>query len=129
MCSKCVPPLIKMKRQVYRHVDYAQFMNFKETQNFIQFWLKNLNQRVGIVYGYYAEDPIYTKGVRAIVETIYEPPQENHFSDSLIMRDPFQQNLDSIIVNLGLERIGWMFTTFSQDTFLTGKEMMQAGRF
>lgn len=90
MCSKCVPPLIKMKRQQYRHVDYTQFMNVSETQNFIQYWLKSLNQRVGILYGYYAEDPIYDKGVRAVIEAVYEPPQENHFNDSIILQDPFQ---------------------------------------
>lgn len=35
--------------------------------------------------------------------------------------------MDAIIVNLGLERIGWQFTTFSHDTFMTGREMIQAG--
>jgi len=29
---------------------------------------------VGYLYGYYAEDPVYNKGVRAIIEAIYEPP-------------------------------------------------------
>lgn len=32
--------------------------------------------RVGILYGYYAEDPFYPKGIRAIVEAIYEPAQK-----------------------------------------------------
>ena len=29
---------------------------------------------MGFLYGYYAEDPNYKNGVRAIVEAIYEPP-------------------------------------------------------
>lgn len=29
---------------------------------------------MGFLYGYYAADPNYQNGVRAIVEAIYEPP-------------------------------------------------------
>lgn len=35
MCSKCIPPLINIKRQEYRHVDYVQFMNQAEIQEVI----------------------------------------------------------------------------------------------
>jgi len=31
--------------------------------------------RIAFVYGYYAEDPFYKNGIRAIVEAIYEPEQ------------------------------------------------------
>ncbi len=127
MCSKCLPPLIRMKRQKYRHVDYAQFMNFVETGKLIQYWLKNINQRVAIVYGYYAEDNLYPKGVRAVIEALYEPPQENSFNSTLLLNDPFQQNVDSLMVSLGLERIGWLFATQNRDTFLSSEEIMRAG--
>lgn len=40
----------------------------------IAYWLKNMNQRVAYLYGYYAEDPVYPKGVWAVVEFLYEPP-------------------------------------------------------
>jgi nuclear protein localization family protein 4 len=30
-------------------------------------------QRIGYLYGYFAEDPHYKGGIRAIVEAIYEP--------------------------------------------------------
>jgi nuclear protein localization protein 4 homolog len=29
---------------------------------------------MGWIYGYFAEDPNYKNGVRAIVEALYEPP-------------------------------------------------------
>lgn len=31
--------------------------------------------RVAFLYGYYAEDPFYKNGIRAIVEALYEPEQ------------------------------------------------------
>jgi nuclear protein localization family protein 4 len=37
--------------------------------------------RVGFLYGYYAEDPNFLEGIRAVVEFIYEPPQECHFNE------------------------------------------------
>ena len=40
MCSKCMPPSINVKRQPYRHVDYAQFMNSSELAKFIRSWLE-----------------------------------------------------------------------------------------
>ncbi len=112
MCTKCLPPLIKMKRQQYRHVDYTQFMNKDEIQNLIQFWLKNLSHRIAYLYGYYAEDPIYPKGVRAVLETLYEPSQEGNIETVIPLNDPFQENIDKIAAALGLQRIGWLFTSF-----------------
>jgi len=51
-------------------------MNIKEIQNFVSYWVQksHAEQRVGFLYGYYAEDPNYKGGIRAIIETIYEPP-------------------------------------------------------
>ena len=77
MCTNCIPQTAIMKRQPYRHVDYAEFMNVKEMNNFVVRWSQKhyTMQRAGILYGYFAEDPNYPQGVRAIVEAIYEPPQ------------------------------------------------------
>jgi nuclear protein localization family protein 4 len=73
MCNKCVPPNVVIKRQEYRHVDYVQFMNVDQIQEFIQYWLprRHEQQRVAYLYGYYAEDPHYKGGIRVIVETLY----------------------------------------------------------
>lgn len=83
-------------------------------------------QRVGFLYGYYAEDPVYSKGVRCVVEALYEPPQENDFNHSIIMDDPFESHVEAIAASLGLERVGWTFTTFSKDVFLSSEELIQA---
>ena len=49
-------------------------MNQVEIQELVGYWMKTMNQRVAYLYGYYAEDPVYPKGVRAVVEFLYEPP-------------------------------------------------------
>ena len=45
--------------------------------NFVKYWLSERpNQmRFGYLYGYFADDPYYQNGIRAIVEAIYEPHQ------------------------------------------------------
>lgn len=126
MCSSCMPPSISVKRQVYRHVDYAQVNNFSEIQNLIQFWFKTSKQRVAWLYGYYAEDPVYEKGVRAIVEALYEPPQENDFNFTNFRDDPFSNQTEEVAKALGLERVGWLFTTRSTDVFLSSEEMIRS---
>lgn len=59
-----------------RHVDYVEFLNIPEIANLVQYWAAKgkTEQRVGFLYGYYAEDINYKGGVRAVVEAIYEPP-------------------------------------------------------
>ncbi len=94
-------------------------MNQVEIQDMIGYWLKNMNQRVAYLYGYYAEDPVYPKGVRAVVEFLYEPTQENHFNDSLILRDPNEKYVERIAEALGMQRIGWIYTNFMSDVFMS----------
>lgn len=90
MTMKSMPPSINMKRQEYRHVDYVQFMNSAEISNFVNYWLNTFEERVGWLYGYYAEDPDYELGIRAVVEAIYEPPQVGTYNNVSILEDPFE---------------------------------------
>lgn len=54
ICNQCMPPTITMKRQVYRHVDFVQFMNKSEIDRFVMDWNKSnqMKQKVGYMYGY-----------------------------------------------------------------------------
>ena len=84
MCNKCIPPSVVVKRQEYRHVDYVQFMNVEQISSFVKFWVQKKHmaeQRVGFLYGYYAEDPHYKGGIRVIVEAIYEPKQKGTYNN------------------------------------------------
>ena len=90
-------------------MDYAQFMNFKEVTNFVNEWVQNsfAKQKVGFLYGYYAEDPNYKGGVRAIIEAIYEPPQIGDISGFQMLKDENENGVNRIAESLGLEKIGW----------------------
>mmetsp|Transcript_1658 Transcript_1658/g.1486 ORF Transcript_1658/g.1486 Transcript_1658/m.1486 type:complete len:167 (+) Transcript_1658:579-1079(+) len=130
MCSKCMPPAAVVKRQEFRHVDYAEFMNTQEVANFIKSWIDSgcSIQRGGLLYGYYAEDPNYKGGVRAIVEAIYEPPQKGEVNSFEFEEDPDQSLVDMLAESIGLERIGWIFTSLDNSGALTSYETRMAAR-
>lgn len=129
MTMDTMPPSINMKRQEYRHVDYVQFMNSPEISNFVNFWLNSFEERVGWLYGYYAEDPDYELGVRAIVEAIYEPPQTGTYSNVVIKDDPFQSQVDMVASAMGLQKIGWIYTSKDQDTYMSPNHILKAAKY
>lgn len=129
MCNKCMPPSIIAKRQEYRHVDYCQFQNFEEINGFIAHWLQTFENRVGILYGYYAEDPDYELGVRAVIEAVYEPPQQGSYKHFVFLEDPHQGQVDRIASEMGLERVGWVFTTNDTDHYITSEVLQIACKF
>lgn len=72
------------------------------------------------LYGYYSEDPNFKDGVRVNVEALYEPPQEGGPDGFLVMDDPGRTVADMVAESLGLERVGWVFTTLNKDkVFMT----------
>lgn len=71
------------------------------------------------LYGYYSEDPNYPEGVRVNVEAIYEPLQEGEMNAVIPLEDPYQHKVDRIAASLGFEKVGWIFTSMTQDMFLT----------
>ena len=107
-------------------------MNFEEVQNFVSDWQQNLcmRQRVGFLYGYYSSDPNYPDGVRVNVEAIYEPLQEGDINGFHILSDPREEEyVMRISGRLGLECVGWMFTSINHDMFLSAKEIRMAADF
>ena len=129
MCNKCLPPTVTIARQPYRHLDYVQFMNLKDLSNFVRNWVEHKHmaeQRVAFLYGYYAEDPHYKGGIRAIVEALYEPNQKGSYNNFEILSDPLLTHVEEIARCLGLERIGWMITETNNDTFLSEREVKLA---
>lgn len=75
------------------------------------------------LYGYYSEDPNYPEGVRVNIEAFYEPKQIGEINGVEPLEDPFLNKVDMIAGALSLERVGWIFTSINQDTFLTSQEI------
>jgi nuclear protein localization family protein 4 len=117
LCGKCIPPAVSLGSQHYRHVDYVSFMNFEEINLFVQQWQKDhcLKQRMAYLFGYFAEDPNYPNGIRAVVEAIYEPKQIGDHDSVQPLDDKNDYIVDAISNALTLEFIGWMFTTINTD--------------
>lgn len=80
-------------------------------------WVQNsyVKQKMGYLYGYYAEDPDYKGGVRAIIEAIYEPPQIGDISGFQLIPDENEKNVTRLAESLGLERLGWYPINPSRD--------------
>ncbi|CAE8635836.1 unnamed protein product, partial [Polarella glacialis] len=93
--------------------------------------LENAMHRVGWMYGYYLEDNNYDEGTRAIMEGIYEPPQEMQGEMAHPKDDPHQARVDRIAESCGIERIGWIFTTLllEDDTLLSPEEVLRIAGF
>jgi nuclear protein localization family protein 4 len=123
-----LPPPMTVNIQGYRHVDHLEYMNADELKQFVGCWQKHdmLTQRVGWMYGYYVMDPVYDEGIRAVMEAVYEPPQQSVAGAPVLLEDPQLKDADRIAAALGLERIGWVFTTLPRDQdHLTSHEMMK----
>lgn len=115
-----LPPPISIKQQPYRHVDTLSVINVPEVENFMGYWqgtlLQEAQQRMGWMYGYYLEDKNYDEGCRALLEGIYEPPQNMNGEFAQPENDPNQANIDRVMEALGLERIGWIWTSLPWKT-------------
>ena len=131
ICNSCMPDTAVVARQTYRHVDYVELMNVKEITDFVKFWQQthSLEQRGGFLYGYYAQDPNYPDGIRAVVECIFEPPQQGDMNGFQFLDDISFVYADMIAAELSLEKIGWIFTSINHDTFLSSYEIRQAAKY
>lgn len=146
ICNKCQPSSVYLNRQTFRHVDNIMFENGQIVEKFINFWRRSGHQRIGFLYGRYETYDGVPLGIKAVVSSIYEPPQstsQNHVE--LHLPNPNQDKVDAIAKKLGLTCVGWIFTDLvtedprkgsvknfrgNADTyFLTADECIMAGYF
>lgn len=102
-------------------------MNSKDISNMVVYWM-NFESRCGFLYGYYAEDPDYELGVRAVVEAIYEPPQQGDYTSSVLLNDPYADQVDMLAGSLGMEKLGWIYTTGDNSTIMPAEKIIQAAQ-
>lgn len=143
ICTKCQPSAITLKRQVYRHVDNILFENPFIVEPFLNYWRKTGNQRMGFLYGRYEHHKDVPLGIRASVAAIYEPPQEDTPDSIKLLPDPADTVVEKLAAELGLQKVGWIFTDLVADDvrkgtvkhlrdinthFLTAEECILAGQ-
>ncbi|KAI1315873.1 nuclear protein localization protein 4 [Mortierella claussenii] len=116
ICTKCQPSAITLQRQPFRLVDHVEFSSASIIDNFIGYWRSTGLQRFGYLYGRYEPYPEVPLGIKAVVETIYEPPQEGD-SEGLRLEDPIEgeKRADEIAAACGLQRVGMIYTDLTDD--------------
>ncbi len=144
-----IPQSISLKKQNYRHVDYVEFFNLGEINNFVSFWLDHgmLMQRIGILYGIYENDENtndtivldgtknnvnnnYGLSTKVVIHGIYEPPQSvNSTGGVQLLADPDEANVNRILKAAGLERVGWVFTHPPRNQAITALEAHLMAKF
>jgi len=128
-----MPMSVTLQHQKYRHVDHLEYMNTQEVQNFVHKWRANdmIVQQCGLMYGYYRDDPNYEDGCRAVLEFIYHPKQESRegvFLGDYIVDDEERKLVNQIAERLGLEYIGWIYTSLPTEELLTSHEVYGIGQ-
>lgn len=118
ICTKCQPSAVTLMRQSYRHVDYVEFEERESVNTFIEAWRLTTAQRAGILYGRYEPYDQVPLGIKAVVTTIYEPPQvctgcnlashskqTNDRYSLELLDDPNAETVNNIASALGLQPV------------------------
>ncbi|KAF9160319.1 nuclear protein localization protein 4 [Actinomortierella ambigua] len=120
ICTKCQPSAITLQSQPFRMVDHVEFSSAGIIDNFIHYWRSTGLQRFGYMYGRYEPYTEVPLGIKAVVEAIYEPPQEGD-SEGVRIEDPIEgeKRADEMATACGLQKVGMIYTDLTDDG--TGK--------
>ena len=113
ICTACQPSPITLQSQPFRMVDHLEIASMDIIDRFLQAWRKTGLQRFGWLIGRYEPYDKVPMGVKAVVEAIYEPPQQGEL-DGLTLGWPWEDEPRirelSAAVSTPLTVVGYVFT-------------------
>ncbi|KAF9452572.1 polyubiquitin-tagged protein recognition complex, Npl4 component [Macrolepiota fuliginosa MF-IS2] len=113
ICTGCQPSTITLQSQPFRMVDHLEIASMEVIDRFLQAWRMTGLQRFGWLIGRYEPYDKVPMGVKAVVEAIYEPPQQGEL-DGLTLGWPWEDESRvrelSAAASVSLTVVGYIFT-------------------
>lgn len=121
ICTKCQPSAIILNPQTFRMVDHVEIDDPQVVDGFLAGWRRTGFQRFGWLLGRYDVYEGVPLGIKAVVNAIYEPPQDGSVDGFQLLDDTYSGSAQEVAQDLGLSVIGMIYTDLSDDGSHTGK--------